>query len=72
MDESSLTGETVPIPKFKLTDYTEVEQKNHWVFEGSVVKTLREGSVAMAIRTGFSSQRGRIIRKILTKKPKQP
>ena len=31
MDEASLTGETVPIPKFKLEDYTKVEQKSHWV-----------------------------------------
>jgi cation-transporting P-type ATPase 13A2 len=72
IDESSLTGESFPVPKFKLSNDIEIEQNNHWVFEGSMVKTKKEGTLAMVINIGFGSRRGRIIRKILTKKPKQP
>lgn len=36
------------------------------------MKTRREGSLALAVNIGFASNRGRIIRKILTKKAKQP
>jgi cation-transporting P-type ATPase 13A2 len=72
IDESSLTGESVPVPKFTLRDEREAEQSNHWVFEGSMVRTQKEGTLAMAVHIGFGSRRGRIIRKILTKRPKQP
>lgn len=37
-----------------------------------MVKTQKEGTLAMAMHIGFGSRRGRIIRKILTKTPKQP
>ena len=37
-----------------------------------MVKTQKEGALAMAVNVGFGSRRGRIICKILTKKPKQP
>jgi magnesium-transporting ATPase (P-type) len=37
-----------------------------------MVKTKKEGVLAMAVNVGFGSRRGRIIRKILTKRPKQP
>lgn len=72
IDESGLTGESVPIPKFRLTDHSKILSKSHWIYEGSKVKTIKEGTLALAVDIGFGSQRGRIIRKILTKIPKQP
>jgi hypothetical protein len=62
----------VPIPKFKLVDHSRILNKSHWIYEGSKVKTIKEGTLALAVDIGFGSQRGKIIRKILTKIPKQP
>jgi cation-transporting P-type ATPase 13A2 len=70
VDEVSLTGENVPIAKFGLGE--KVHEKSHWLFEGSKLETIKEHTLAMAVHVGYGSQRGRIIRKILTKTAKQP
>jgi cation-transporting ATPase 13A3/4/5 len=62
----------VPIAKFKLNDESKIRESAHWLFEGSLVETKRDGTLAQAVHVGFSSRRGRIIRKILTKQAKQP
>lgn len=72
VDEVSLTGENVPIAKFRLTDRSKADDKSHWLFEGSKLETMKEGTVAIAVHVGYGSRRGRIIRKILTKTTKQP
>ena len=42
------------------------------MFEGSIVETKKENSLAVAIHVGYASRRGRIIRKILNRTSKQP
>jgi cation-transporting ATPase 13A3/4/5 len=72
VDEVNLTGENVPIAKFKLIDDGKHSEKSHWLFEGSKVETMKEHTLALAVNVGYTSQRGRIIRKILNKSSKQP
>ena len=72
VDECNLTGENVPIAKFKIIDDANHSDKSHWLFEGSKVETMKDHTLALAINVGYASQRGRIIRKILNKTSKQP
>ncbi len=72
VDECNLTGENVPIAKFKIIDDTKHSDKSHWLFEGSKVETMKDQTLALAVNVGYASQRGRIIRKILNKISKQP
>ena len=62
----------MPISKTGLVEKGQVFDSGHWVFEGSKLETMKESALAVAVHVGFGSRRGRIIRKILTKVPKQP
>ncbi|TPX32624.1 hypothetical protein SmJEL517_g04278 [Synchytrium microbalum] len=82
-DESSLTGETVPVVKSPLPQfhpngdiYTSEKQKNHTLFGGSTIVQVKKSSVglemgalAIVVATGFSSTRGEMFRTILFPKP---
>jgi len=57
----------VPIAKFCLTTDVAVMDRSSWVYEGSKLETMKAQTLAVAINIGYSSQRGKIIRKILTK-----
>lgn len=72
VDEAGMTGENIPIPKFKLLNSESMQQSCHWIYEGSKIETMKESTLALAVNVGFGSMRGRIIRKILTKVPRQP
>lgn len=72
VDEVSLTGENVPIAKFKLINEDKIDDKSHWLFEGSKVETMKDGTLALVVNVGYGSRRGRIIRHILTKVAKEP
>jgi magnesium-transporting ATPase (P-type) len=37
VNEMNLTGENVPIAKFKIVDDKKYNDKSHWLFEGSKV-----------------------------------
>lgn len=41
VDEVSLTGENIPIAKFKLNDNSKMIDATHWIFEGSRVETKK-------------------------------
>ena len=62
----------MPIAKFKLLQTGDVDKSEHWIYEGSMVETVKEGTLALAIHVGYASKRGRIIRKILTKVASPP
>ena len=42
--------------------------KDHWILEGCEIIISKPNCLALAINTGYSSSKGRIIRKILNKK----
>ena len=37
VDEASLTGENVPIAKFKILQSSDLGKSEHWIFEGSTI-----------------------------------
>lgn len=49
-----------------------MENSGHWIYEGSEVLQVREGTFVVAVHTGFTSHRGRIIRKIVKHSVKEP
>lgn len=73
VNEANLTGESFPIGKFKISKSEDVKNSSVWVYEGSKVLETKKGSTfAVAINTGFTTHRGRIIRKILNRTVKDP
>jgi cation-transporting P-type ATPase 13A2 len=72
VNEVNLTGENVPIPKTAVSEEKNFYDKNHWLFEGSKVDTMREQTLALAINTGFGTKKGQILRKILHTKSRTP
>jgi len=79
VNESMLTGESVPVTKTELTagDDTEVyspeAHKRHTLFCGTeVIQTRYYGNnqvLAVVVRTGFNTAKGELIRSILFPKP---
>ncbi|XP_064610270.1 polyamine-transporting ATPase 13A3-like [Liolophura sinensis] len=79
VNESMLTGESVPVTKTPLTHqedtetYSPDEHKRHTLFAGTqVIQTRYYGQakvLAVVIRTGFNTAKGELIRSILFPKP---
>mmetsp|Transcript_9620 Transcript_9620/g.18746 ORF Transcript_9620/g.18746 Transcript_9620/m.18746 type:complete len:1093 (+) Transcript_9620:13-3291(+) len=77
VDESSLTGESVPVVKEPLPNemdlFYEEADWHHSLFEGTSVLIARNihdnNSWAVVTKTGFSTQKGRLMRSILYPKP---
>ena len=67
-----MTGESVPIGKFPSTSLIDCKNSNRWLCEGSNVLSAQPDSYLLAIHTGYTSRRGRIIRKILSRKQRMP
>ena len=59
--------------KEKVEKSEEMNEKKHWIYEGSkILEKKKEKTIAIAIHTGFTSHKGRIIRKILVHQPVEP
>eukprot|EP00049_Salpingoeca_infusionum_P012298 m.223966 g.223966 ORF g.223966 m.223966 type:complete len:1274 (-) comp15146_c0_seq2:2266-6087(-) len=80
VNEAMLTGESVPETKvpFVLDDdhrhetYSVAKHKAHTIFRGTTVLQTRTPAVlAMALRTGFNTTKGQLIRSIIFPKPTQ-
>jgi P-type E1-E2 ATPase len=67
VNEANLTGESYPIGKFPVNNFSSIAQNNRWLFEGSTVLEARVGTLALVINVGYQTHRGRIIRRILTR-----
>lgn len=73
VNEANLTGESFPIGKFKISDVEEVKNSNIWIYEGSkILETKKGNTFTVVINTGFTTHRGRIIRKIMNRTAKDP
>lgn len=73
VNEASLTGETIPIGKFaaeELSQASLAQKQDRWIFEGSKIMQKKTDVLALVVNTGYTTRKGRIIRKILTKVPK--
>ncbi|XP_014255644.1 probable cation-transporting ATPase 13A3 isoform X2 [Cimex lectularius] len=78
VNESMLTGESVPVTKTPLpnnsnTEYDEKEHARHTLFCGTqVIQTRYYGNekvLAVVVRTGFSTAKGKLVRSILHPPP---
>ncbi|KAJ2355843.1 hypothetical protein GGF43_002444, partial [Coemansia sp. RSA 2618] len=85
MNESSLTGEALPIRKFPLrnddTAFSEAANKNNQLFAGTVVSQVlpvtssngdyltSDNVLCLVNRTGTASDKGKLVRKILFPQP---
>lgn len=72
VDESMLTGESVPVPKVPLVDnsnavYSSTSHKSNTLFSGTCVLNVQSTSdvKAIVVRTGFSTAKGELARSIL-------
>lgn len=57
----------MPIGKFPAIKLEQAKEDNRWLFEGSKVVEKRDTVLALVVNTGYTTRRGRIIRKILTR-----
>ena len=76
MNESSLTGETIPIQKTPISPHSEslfnpALHKRSYLFEGTKVLQVRQTTpvLALVLRTGYLSFKGQIMRSVLYPKP---
>lgn len=53
--------------KYKVEKHENLNEHNRWLLEGSNILDCRDYPKALAIHTGYTSRRGRIIRKITNK-----
>ncbi|KAL0490279.1 hypothetical protein AKO1_014011, partial [Acrasis kona] len=76
VNESSLTGESVPVTKIPIPNnqscYDIDHNRNHTLYAGTSVLQTRPTSnqcVAMVMRTGFASEKGKLMLSVLYPKP---
>jgi cation-transporting P-type ATPase 13A2 len=69
VSEVGFTGESTPVGKFSLAEARSVYEGEHWAYEGSEVVSMKARCLLLAVSTGYSTRKGRIIRKILHPKP---
>jgi cation-transporting ATPase 13A2 len=81
VNEAMLTGESIPVSKVLIPNTSQVynvdNDRNHTLYAGTSVLQIRksqkslphEGAVALVVRTGFNSAKGKLISSILYPKP---
>jgi magnesium-transporting ATPase (P-type) len=69
VSEVSFTGESIPIGKFSIAEAAHFYEGENWAYEGSEVVSMKAHCLLLAVNTGYSTRKGRIIRKILHQKP---
>ena len=72
VNEANFTGENLPIIKNRIEHLSQFDNSSHWLYEGSELLQVRPGTMAVAIYTGYTTHRGRIIRKIVKHNVKEP
>jgi cation-transporting ATPase 13A3/4/5 len=71
LNECSITGESIPVPKFQIDSTKELyfKKERNYLYEGTVViksKPTKYSTVrALVLRTGYSSFKGQIVRSVL-------
>ncbi|KAI9479504.1 hypothetical protein BDB00DRAFT_885412 [Zychaea mexicana] len=68
-DESSLTGEPLPIRKFPARDASFLEEKIHRLYAGTMVKQASSDSTALVMATRTNTDKGQLVQKILFPQP---
>jgi cation-transporting P-type ATPase 13A2 len=76
VDESMLTGESVPVvkiglPKEKNQKYSTEGSKQFTLYSGSVILTSKSNSIGLVVRTGFQTEKGQLLLSIIYPKPNQ-
>ncbi|ORZ08661.1 hypothetical protein BCR42DRAFT_462848 [Absidia repens] len=74
VDESSLTGEPLPIRKFPLRDDGQpydrlVSGKIHSLYAGTTIKQTTSISIALVLETRTNTEKGKLVQKILFPQP---
>lgn len=67
VNEASLTGESIPIGKFAASNLDQAQDGSRWLNEGSTIVEKRHQALAAVVYTGYTTRRGRIIRRILAR-----